>query len=190
MAGKVNIRGKEYTTVSQRVLDFRRVHPIGDGWGILTSIEHVDDTSVIMRAEVTRPDGRIVAVGYAEEHRASSQINKTSALENCETSAIGRALAAAGFGGDEYASANEVQRAIAQQAADSEDLKRWTDRQRAAFCAELGKLGYDYESVAAWLVSNGRPRPSTMPPEQRAMVLEYLRSGDRSAKIAAAVVPQ
>jgi hypothetical protein len=57
----------------------------------------------------------VIATGLAEEKRTSSQINRTSALENCETSAIGRALAAFGLGGSEYASANEVQNAIHQQ---------------------------------------------------------------------------
>ena len=50
----------------------------------------------------------LLATGYAEEVRAASKINATSALENAETSAIGRCLSALGFGGQEYASADEV----------------------------------------------------------------------------------
>jgi hypothetical protein len=68
-----------------------------------------------MSAEIRNEDERLIATGHAEEYRKSSQINGTSALENCETSAIGRALAVAGFGGTEFASANEVQNAIHQQ---------------------------------------------------------------------------
>jgi len=49
--------------------------------------------------------------------RGSTTINKTSAMENCETSAVGRALAFAGFGGSEIASANEVEAALAKQNA-------------------------------------------------------------------------
>ena len=60
-------------------------------------------------------DGDRIYTGMAEEDRTKGQINKTSALENCETSSIGRALAAAGLGGEEYASANEVENAIHQQ---------------------------------------------------------------------------
>ena len=56
-----------------------------------------------------------IYTGHAEEVYDSSMINKTSALENCETSAIGRALASAGFGGTEFASADEVANAISQQ---------------------------------------------------------------------------
>jgi hypothetical protein len=68
-----------------------------------------------MKAEIIDKDGRTIATGYAEEHRTASQINRTSALENCETSAIGRALANFGLGGGEYASADEVANAINQQ---------------------------------------------------------------------------
>jgi hypothetical protein len=68
-----------------------------------------------MRCEISNEEGRILATGHAEEFRKSSQINSTSALENAETSCIGRALASLGFGGSEFASANEVQNAIQQQ---------------------------------------------------------------------------
>jgi deoxycytidylate deaminase len=68
-----------------------------------------------MVATILNEQNRIIATGHAEEKRKASQINSTSALENCETSAIGRALAGAGFGGSEFASANEVQNAIQQQ---------------------------------------------------------------------------
>ncbi len=59
--------------------------------------------------------GRTLSTGLAEEVRGSTNINKTSALENCETSAIGRALAFFGLGGTEIASADEVANAITQQ---------------------------------------------------------------------------
>ena len=138
---------------------------------------------VIVKAEITSPDGRIVAMGHAEEVRAASKINQTSAVENCESSAIGRALAAAGFGGSEYASADEVQRAIAQQEQRAEEARRWSDKQRAAFCAKLGDLGLHYDDVARWCELRGRPRPSVMPADQRRKLLQYLSRGDRSAEI-------
>jgi hypothetical protein len=68
-----------------------------------------------MQARIYNYEGKCITTGHAEEFRAASQINSTSALENAETSAIGRALAAAGWGGTEFASANEVQNAIHQQ---------------------------------------------------------------------------
>ena len=110
--GVVNIKGKEYQTVALRVQKFRETHPT---WSITTHIEERTDDYVVMSAEIRNEDERLIATGHAEEYRKSSQINGTSALENCETSAIGRALAVAGFGGTEFASANEVQNAIHQQ---------------------------------------------------------------------------
>lgn len=111
--GIVNIRGKEYMTVALRVQQFREKHP---DWSIVTAIVHRDADEVVMLASIVNEQGRIIATGHAEEKRKASQINSTSALENAETSAIGRALAAAGFGGTEFASANEVQNAVHQQA--------------------------------------------------------------------------
>jgi hypothetical protein len=97
-----------------RVAEFRVDYPIKDGWGIVTDAAF-DGDLVRVTAYICDPTDRIIATGIAEEKRGSSQINRTSALENCETSAIGRALAAAGYGGSEYASANEVENAIQQQ---------------------------------------------------------------------------
>ena len=112
--GTVNIRGKEYKTVALRVSEFREQCPAKDGWAILTEIVDRTAEDVVVKAMILHKDC-VVATGYAEEVRQSSQINRTSALENCETSAIGRALAAFGLGGSEYASANEVTNAIHQQ---------------------------------------------------------------------------
>ena len=113
--GIVNIHGKDYKTVAKRVDEFRSEHKTD--FAIITSIVDRDENTVVMKAEIIDKDGRTIATGYAEEHRTASQINKTSALENCETSAIGRALANFGLGGGEYASADEVANAISQQAA-------------------------------------------------------------------------
>ena len=108
--GYVNIHGKQYKTVAARVNDFRE--QFGPGYGLLTEIVHADEQVVRMKALIISPESAIVATGHAEEYRDSSKINKTSALENAETSAIGRALAAFGLGGTEFASADEVARAI------------------------------------------------------------------------------
>ena len=108
--GYVNIHGKQYKTVAARINDLRET--FGPGYGLLTDIVYADEVVVRMKATIVNPDGFIVATGHAEEYRESSKINKTSALENAETSAIGRALAAFGLGGTEFASADEVARAI------------------------------------------------------------------------------
>ena len=111
-SGIVNIRGKEYQTVALRVQRFREAHP---DWEISTEIIEANEKFVIMQARIYNTEGKCIATGHAEEFRAASQINQTSALENAETSSIGRCLAAAGWGGTEFASANEVQNAIHQQ---------------------------------------------------------------------------
>jgi hypothetical protein len=111
-SGIVNIHGREYQTVAYRVNGFRTDFP---KWTIQTEILHRDEEMVVMKASILDETGRLIATGHSEERRAASTINKTSALENAETSAIGRALAAFGMGGTEFATADEVANAIAQQ---------------------------------------------------------------------------
>ena len=118
----VKIHRKEYKTVAERVND---IHANQENLSITTELVSWEGGIVIMKATVTilkadNPDSPNVFTGHAYEKEGSTQINKTSALENCETSAIGRALAAAGYGGTEYASANEVENAIHQQKAKPE----------------------------------------------------------------------
>lgn len=112
--GIIDIRGKQYQTVALRVQLFREAHPEKS---LTTDMIVRDEECVVMRATIADETGRVLATGHSEEYRKSSQINRTSALENAETSAIGRALAAFGFGGTEFATANEVQNAIHQREA-------------------------------------------------------------------------
>jgi hypothetical protein len=112
-SGVVNIHGKAYETVALRVRKFRE--GAGKECSLTTEIVSRDDECVVMKATIATPDGRILATGHSEEYRHTSQINRTSALENAETSAIGRALAALGLGGTEFATADEVANAITQQ---------------------------------------------------------------------------
>ena len=133
--GKVNIRGKEYLTVAYRVKQFRVDHP---DWQIHTEIIDMDDDRVVVRAEICDSSGVTVASGHAEEKRSASQINQTSALENCESSAVGRALAFAGYGGSEIASADEVQNAIYQQENKNPRVEKMTAAVNA--CGSLEEL--------------------------------------------------
>ncbi len=110
--GIVDIRGRAYLTVARRINDFREQH---SDYGIHTEILSIDETAVVCRAVITDKEGRQLSSGIAEEKRNSSNINKTSAVENCETSAVGRALAFFGMAGTEIASADEVANAINQQ---------------------------------------------------------------------------
>lgn len=112
--GIVNIHGKEYQTVAYRIGRFREQH--GLELAMITEIIEANETVVRMKASVINLiTDKVVATGHAEEYRADGKVNKTSALENAETSAIGRALACFGLGGTEFASADEVARAISGQ---------------------------------------------------------------------------
>lgn len=111
-----NIKGKEYAEVNQRVKAFRTLYPEGF---ITTEILCREGGLCIIRATVGHyTDGKsvILATGTAYEKEGSSQINRTSYIENCETSAVGRALGMAGFGIDtSIASADEMSNALLQQ---------------------------------------------------------------------------
>ncbi len=96
------VRGKDYVEVNQRIKGFRQVYPTG--W-ITTDIVRETDGFIIIKARCGYRDkdtGQmfVLAEGTAFEERTSSPINRTSYIENCETSAWGRALGAAGFGID------------------------------------------------------------------------------------------
>jgi hypothetical protein len=110
-----NIKGKEYVEVNQRILYFRN-NPAYSGWSLESEVVHLDDQSCVIRAIAKDKEGRVIATGFAQEDRTSSNINKTSYVENCETSAWGRCLANIGIGIEtSIASANEVSMAIAKQ---------------------------------------------------------------------------
>lgn len=110
-----NIKGKEYVEVNERIKYFRSAEQY-KGWSINTELVDFNSESCIMRAEIRDDQWVLRATGYAQEDKSSSYINKTSYVENCETSAWGRALANLGIGIDtSIASSNEVAMAIAKQ---------------------------------------------------------------------------
>ena len=109
----VNIHGKEYRTVAERIAEFWGKYPVTE-WSITTEKVSEEAGLITVKATISHLD-RVVATGYSDEIRGSSNINRTSALENAETSAVGRALAFIGLGGTEIASADEVAQAIHKQ---------------------------------------------------------------------------
>ena len=122
--GVYNIRGKEYKTVALRVQEFREKYPIHEGWCILTERIPTENPKLVQFvAKIINPERNIVATGHAIENDQGI-VNAVAQLENCETSAIGRALAAAGFAGREFASANEMERVEAKRNRPQEKQKK------------------------------------------------------------------
>lgn len=109
----VNIKGKDYVMVNERIKAFKELYP---DYAIVTEIEHLGDGMCVIKAMVMDAEGNPKASGHAYEKEGSSPINKTSYIENCETSAVGRALGFMGIGIDtSICSAEELAIAISQQ---------------------------------------------------------------------------
>ncbi len=110
---------KKYADVSQRIMAFRKLYP--DGFITTEIVSHENGVIIMTATAGYYNDGEsvILGTGTAYEKENGSFINKTSYIENCETSAVGRALAMLGIGIDTgIASATEVQNAITNQIAD------------------------------------------------------------------------
>lgn len=112
-----DVKGKEYAEVNQRIKAFRKICPSGS---ITTEIISLENGICVMKAVVHDGENNVLGTGHAYEKENSSYINKTSYIENCETSAVGRALGMCGFGiNTSIASAEEVSNAIRQQETQS-----------------------------------------------------------------------
>lgn len=102
-------RGKRYTSAAVRLEIARRY--LGASIGVETEIVHYSTEKgapIVVKVTIRSAEGRVLGQGTAEEIRGQGQVNSTSALENAETSALGRALAMMGLSGGEFASANEL----------------------------------------------------------------------------------
>lgn len=107
-----DIKGKDYAEVNQRIKAFRMVYPEGT---INTEIISLENGVCTMKATAMN-EGKILGTGFAQEKEGSTFINETSYIENCETSAVGRALGMCGFGIDtSVCSAEELQNALNNQ---------------------------------------------------------------------------
>jgi uncharacterized protein YdaT len=139
--GKIDLDGVLYTKVSKRVSEFRKT--FGFDCSIITKMLHIDEESVVARANIGFwKEGKfiIIATGHAEENRDSNSINKYSALENAETSAIGRALSNLGLAGGEFASANEVisvKTKAQKEKTSGVEVERKATEQQVEFIKEL-----------------------------------------------------
>lgn len=153
----VDIKGKDYAQVNDRIKAFRELCPNGT---ITTDIIELANGVVTMKATVYDEEGKILGTGLAQEKESSGYINKTSYIENCETSAVGRALGFAGIGVDgSMCSAEELVNAITnqnkepvkKQKAQNDDplLAKIDAGQKAQIKAELERTGIDISTVIA-----------------------------------------
>jgi hypothetical protein len=153
LCSTVDVKGKDYIEVNQRIKAFRSICP---GGAIVTDMLSNHDGICVFRATVYDEESRILGTGTAYEKESSSFINKTSYIENCETSAVGRALGMCGFGIDtSIASAEEVQNAMKNQGdAPKHEQKQMTPRQM--LIARLNELGIDVNAYAKANNLNGK----------------------------------
>ena len=148
----IDIKGKKYVTVNERLKYFREEYP---SYGLLSEVVSMDSDAVCIKATIYDENGKPIATGLASEERGSSNINKTSYVENCETSAWGRCLANFGIGIDEnVASADELANALDRQEALREKVDRDNIGALKMKCDEKGVgvdmvlARYDLDDVA------------------------------------------
>lgn len=111
----VNIKGKKYITVNERLLHFRK-QPHFKGWRIVEELVELNDKEGVFKVSIYDTENNLISSAHAQEYRDSSYINKSSFLENGYTSALGRALGYLGIGIDvSIATADEMVNAISNQ---------------------------------------------------------------------------
>lgn len=164
-----DIKGKEYAEVNQRIKAFRMIYPQGS---IVTQMLSNENGICVFKATVGTDDGVILGTGTAYEKEDSSFINKTSYIENCETSAVGRALGMAGFGIDvSVASAEEVANAMANQEVTQEEA----DTYKLTFGKHKGKTLKEIYGEAPdyiqWMLNNSN--------DERMIKLIELATGEK-----------
>ena len=157
---RTDIRGKAYINVAQRIDGFWELYPDGS---LVTELLADDGNRCTFRATAYDGEGRRLATGHAFEER-SGRVNTTSYVENCETSAVGRALGNLGIGSTEHvASADEMRGALEAQ-GDEQAGRRAAYIERArALRSECIALGIAPEGVDGWAQANvGTADPDEM----------------------------
>lgn len=170
----VPIKGKQYAEVNERIRVFRMLYPEGK---ILTDLVSLENGMCIFKATATDDQGTILATGHAYERENSGMINKTSFIENCETSAVGRCLGMVGIGIDtSIASYDEVANAIEQQNAPApaqaapeqknnpaeKPEEPATKEQREKFIAFVQEQGYDLDEICKRFKITQKSTPSKL----------------------------
>ena len=150
----INIHGKQYVEVKERIKYFRENFK---DWSLTSEVIDLTEDRCVIKATISNEKGRVIASGIAYESKGSSYINKTSFIENCETSAWGRALANIGIGLDvAIASADEVLNAKAQDRPKKPKIEKLTDAKLSAMLVAIGEGKGDTvrERLCKYKISN------------------------------------
>jgi len=150
----INIHGKQYVEVKERIKYFRENFK---DWSLTSEVIDLTEDRCVIKATISNEKGRVIASGIAYESKGSSYINKTSFIENCETSAWGRALANIGIGLDvAIASADEVLNAKAQDKSKKPKIEKLTDDKLSAMLVAIGEGKGDTvrERLCKYKISN------------------------------------
>lgn len=167
----MDIKGKKYIPVNERVKAFRMLCPDGR---IETELVKYDDGIIIMKASVFVNADAKPTTGWAKEIEGSSNINRTSALENAETSAVGRALGLLGIGIDtSIASYEEVTNAQMSQ----EGNKLATPTEKAGLIASARAKGYEVEEILKLVGFDREKQPEGMTAKQYGKAMSIINGG-------------
>jgi hypothetical protein len=114
----------DYEPVDSRIHRFWQEHPEGR---IHTEIVLINETEIVIKASIfaDRDDTRPVSVDFAQETRNSSPVNKLSFVENCATSAIGRALATYAYSPKGKRPSREEMQKV--QRGEMNNTRKWED---------------------------------------------------------------
>lgn len=180
----VDIKGKKYVMVNERLKAFREDH---SDYSLVTEIIELNGDACTMQAKIIDTNGRVIAIGTAREERddKTSMVNRTSYVENCETSAWGRALGNFGIGIDEsIATAEEVARAIEKQERIQSDGK---PPQTNATTKAEEPIEMTLEQARKRATKSGKPF-GDLTDEQLEYIVEH--GGKQSSKAASLILRQ
>lgn len=167
-----DIKGKEYAEVNQRIKAFRQVFPTGSIQTMMVSNENGICVFQAVVGFINENGYQILGTGTAYEKESSSFINKTSYIENCETSAVGRALGMCGFGIDtSVASAEEVTNAINNQG----DGEPKAEQKATPKQIEVLKNRYTGDNLTKLLDANGISAIEDMPMAKASEIISKLK---------------
>lgn len=171
----MDIKGKKYIPVNERLKGFRMLYPEGC---IITTLEKYEDGVIIFKAAVygsgERTIDTLLATGWAMETIGSSNINRFSALENCESSAIGRALGICGIGIDTSVASYEE---VANANLNEEGNKLATPIEKAGLMASCNAKGMDINELLKLVGFDREKQPEGMTAKQYGKAMSILNGG-------------